>query len=643
MNNLMQVVKKFPKISDEVVSKSIVKAIKEYFEETAENPTQYNKEKAEYDAFLDAHVVVEIDREFNIITAYIEKEVLDLDGDKPWDFTVIDINQARKLQSNIQLSDDPDVPVFCKEEFDLSLIEDNFVKIMQQTANNKINSGLNNIKSKSNSSFRISTYSIDDPYGKPDNKTLKELFDSFENIKSEFNIDDEIIIEKVKDAIFKTVKKYYEHDWANGTVYFKGKDAYDEYMKNHVKIYINLTQKTFDVFLEKEVVDIDDENPWDFTIISVDKANEINNFKCRQKGIIPTTITCGDENNPVYYPVKLNVSKLGRSAIAQAKQSLRGDIKDILKKRLIEKFQHLERCCITGTVVKIEPAQRRKNNKDIEEGFNVIISYNGSEVTLYKNEQIPNETFTEGQQVKVYVLDIGNKDKENSQDPNGNPNGNNNKKEGGKSSPYVKISRTHWDFIRKLFEEQVPEIQSGVVEIKEIAREAGSRTKMAVISHDPNVDPIGACIGINNKRINAVCKELGGNEHIDIINYSPDLVTFVSNALAPAKILDVKLDTELVIDKKTNQPIIDETTGKFKENVICRVTVPKNQISLAIGNDAQNVRLAAKLTKHKIDIKTDEDRIEPIVTKKANNKPNNSVNNKKDFNNDKSENENKKI
>lgn len=606
MNSLMQVVKKFPKISDEVISKSIVKAIKEYFEESAENPTQYAKQKDEYEEFLDTHVIVEVDKEFNIITAYIEKEVLDLDGDEPWDFTVIDINQARRIQPTIQCGDD-DNPVFCKDEFDLSLIEDNFVRIMQQTATNKINSGLNSIKSRQNSSVRFATYSIDDPYGKPDNKTLRELFDSFENLKEEFKIDEDVIIEKVKDAIFKTVKKYYEHDWLNGTVYFKGKEAYDEYMKNHVKIYINMAEKTFDVFLEKEVVDINDESAWDFTIIGVEKANEINRTKCKQNGTVPRTIVCGNEDNPVYYPVKLNVSKLGRSAIAQAKQSLRGDIKDILKKRLIEKFQHLERCCITGTVVKIEPAQRRKNNNNIEEGFNVIISYNGSEVTLYKNEQIPNETFTEGQQVKVYVLDIGNKDKENVQDAN-NPNGK--PKEGGKSSTYVKISRTHWDFIRKLFEEQVPEIKNGIIEIKEIAREAGSRTKMAVISNDPNVDPIGACIGINNSRINAVCKELGGNEHIDIINYSDDIATFVSNALAPAKILDVKLDSEPVIDKKTGSPMIDENTGKVRESIICRVTVPKNQISLAIGNDAQNVRLAAKLTKHKIDIKTEEERFE---------------------------------
>jgi N utilization substance protein A len=618
----MQVVKKFPKISDEVISKSIVKAIKEYFEETAQNPTQYARQKDEYDSFLDAHVIVEIDKDFNIITAYIEKEVLDLDGDEPWDFTVIDINQARRIDPNIQCGDD-DNPVFCKDEFDLSLIENNFVRIVQQTANNKISSGLNSIKSRQNSSVRFATYSIDDPFGKPDKQTLSELFDSFDNIKEEFELDEDIIIEKVQDAIFKTVKKYYEHDWLNGTVYFKGKDAYDEYMKNHVKVYINMAEKTFDVFLEKEVVDINDESAWDFTTIGVDRANEISSLLSRKNGTLPRTIYCGDEENPVYYPVRLNVSKLGRSAIAQAKQSLRGDIKEILKKRLIDKFQNLQRCCITGTVVKIEPAQRRKND-NIEEGFNVIISYDGSEVTLYKNEQIPNETFTEGQRVKVYVLDMtvredSNKQDSNKQDPNKQV----------KTSAYVKISRTHWDFVRKLFEEQVPEIRNGTVEIKEIAREAGSRTKMAVVSHDPNVDAIGACIGINNTRLNAVCQELGGNERIDIIDYSDDLGTFVANALVPAKIIDVKFDKEIVIDKRTGEPLIDEFTGKVIENTICRVTVPKDQISLAIGNEAQNVRLAAKLTKHKIDIKIDENYTNTSGTahKKSYYKKNNQNNN----------------
>jgi N utilization substance protein A len=163
-----------------------------------------------------------------------------------------------------------------------------------------------------------------------------------------------------------------------------------------------------------------------------------------------------------------------------------------------------------------------------------------------------------------------------------------------KANPYVKISRTHWDFIKKLFEENVPEIQDGTIEIKEIAREAGSRTKVAVISNNKRVDAVGACIGKDNSRISAVCKELNYRENIDIVRYSPDIKEFVSNALAPAKIIRIDVETDTVIDKRT---------GQNKEQTICRVIVPDDQISLAIGNKGQNARLAANLTKCKIDIK----------------------------------------
>lgn len=574
MNNLFQGIKTLPiKISDEVIAKNVTKAIKDYFEKTAENPSVYAKFKSQYDEFLDNHVIVEVDRENQIILAYIEKEVIDLDGDEPWDFTVIDINQARRIEPEIECGTD-DEPIYCKVEFDLSLVEEDAINLMHQSIKNMVNNGIHSLKtSRQNSSVRFTTYSIDEePNVKVDNKILSELFNSMEALKSEIDISDDVIIEKVKDAIFKTVKKYYEHDVKNKAVYFKNETAYEEYMRNHVIIQIDIPHRTFDVFLEKEVVDLNGESSWgDFTVIDVKRANQLN----RARGNF-NTIVCGDDENPVFFPVKLNVSKLGRTAVNQAKQSLRGEIKRILKERLIGRFEYLEHCCITGTVVRIEQSQHKNDNKKyISDDYNVVLSYNGSEVTLYKNEQIPGEVFEEGQSVKVYVLEIVNKDK---------------------SNPYVKISRKHWDFIRKLFEENVPEVQDGTVEIKEIAREAGSRTKIAVISNNPDVDAIGACIGVDNSRIGTVCRELGFRENIDIVNYSPDMATFVANALSPAKITSVNIDTETVIDKKT---------GKTKEQTICRVTVPEDQISLAIGNKGQNARLAANLTKCKIDIKAD--------------------------------------
>lgn len=589
MNNLFQGIKALPiKASDEVISKNIVKAIKDYYETNAENPNIYEKHKAEYDEYLDNHTTVQIDRELNIIEAYVEKEVLDLEGDEPWDFTVIDINQARKINPSIECGTD-DEPVYCSVEFDLSVIEEQILTLIRQSFSNMVNNGINNLKTfRQNSGMRFTTYSIDeDPSVKTDNKMLKELFTSMETLKSEIEIPDDVIIEKVKEAIFKTVKKYYEHDVNNRMVYFKNKDAYDEYMKKHVIIQINMQEKTFDVFLEKEVVDLNGETPWgDFTVIDVKEANRINKARC---GMSARTIVCGDDETPVFFPVKLNVSKLGRTAVNQAKQSLRGEIKNILKERLINTFEHLENCCITTTVVRVEQCQRINNKgnnknqdinnvkKEITNDYNVVLAYNGSEITLYKNEQIPGEVFEEGQSLKVYVLEIANKEK---------------------SNPYVRISRTHWDFIKKLLEENVPEIQQGVVEIKEIAREAGERTKIAVISNNKNVDAVGACIGKDNCRISAVCKELGFKENIDIVNYSPDLKTFVANALSPAKIKSVNIETKTVIDKKT---------GKSKEQNVCTVVVPNDQISLAIGNSGQNARLAANLTKCKIDIKPEHD------------------------------------
>ena len=144
------------------------------------------------------------------------------------------------------------------------------------------------------------------------------------------------------------------------------------------------------------------------------------------------------------------------------------------------------------------------------------------------------------------------------------------------------VSRTHPEFVKRLFEEEVTELQDGIVEIKSIAREAGSRTKIAVYTEDPNVDPVGACVGINGDRVNAIVDELRG-EKIDIITWSDDPAVLIENALSPAKVISVTADEE----EKT-----------------ARVIVPENQLSLAIGKEGQNARLAAKLTGYKIDIKS---------------------------------------
>ena len=207
---------------------------------------------------------------------------------------------------------------------------------------------------------------------------------------------------------------------------------------------------------------------------------------------------------------------------------------------------------LTGTVSRIDP---RNGNVILRIG-------SGSEATeavLTMNEQVPGEELHEGQMVKVYLVEVRRSTR----------------------GPQVMISRTHPGLVKRLFELEVPEIYDGTVEVRSIAREAGNRTKIAVWSEDPNVDAIGACVGPRGQRVNAIVDELRG-EKIDIVKYSEDPAEFIAAALAPADVVSVQLADE----------------GKA-----CRVTVPADQLSLAIGKEGQNARLAARLTGYKIDIK----------------------------------------
>ena len=192
-------------------------------------------------------------------------------------------------------------------------------------------------------------------------------------------------------------------------------------------------------------------------------------------------------------------------------------------------------------------------------GNNVCINLGKVDAILMESEQVPGEHFKPTEHIKLYVVEVKDTTK----------------------GPRITVSRTHPEFVKRLFEEEVTELQDGIVEIKSIAREAGSRTKIAVYTEDPNVDPVGACVGINGDRVNAIVDELRG-EKIDIITWSDDPAVLIENALSPAKVISVTADEE----EKT-----------------ARVIVPENQLSLAIGKEGQNARLAAKLTGYKIDIK----------------------------------------
>ncbi len=252
----------------------------------------------------------------------------------------------------------------------------------------------------------------------------------------------------------------------------------------------------------------------------------------------------------VNIPVK-NVD-FGRIAAGNGKQVIIQGLREAEHGMIYDEFNSKQHEILTGTVTRIDP---RSGNVILHIG-------NGSEATdavLTLNEQVDGEELTEGQMVKVYLVEVRRTTR----------------------GPQVLISRTHPGLVKRLFELEVPEIYDGTVEIRSIAREAGNRTKMAVWSADENIDPIGACVGQRGQRVSAIVDELRG-EKIDIIKYSEDPAEFIAAALAPADVEEVILGDE----------------GK-----ICRVIVPDDQLSLAIGKEGQNARLAARLTGYKIDIK----------------------------------------
>ena len=236
----------------------------------------------------------------------------------------------------------------------------------------------------------------------------------------------------------------------------------------------------------------------------------------------------------------------GRIAAQKAKQVVVQKIREEERKVLYVQYLEKEREVITGIVQRYS-------------GKNVCINLGRVDAILMESEQVRGEHFRPTEHIKLYVVEVKDTPK----------------------GPRIIVSRSHPEFVKRLFEEEVTEIQDGIVTIERIAREAGSRTKIAVSTVDPNVDAVGACVGMNGSRVNAIVNELRG-EKIDIVNWSDMPEIFIENALSPAVVMDVSIDEY----EKT-----------------ARVIVPENQLSLAIGKEGQNARLAAKLTGYKIDIK----------------------------------------
>ncbi len=247
--------------------------------------------------------------------------------------------------------------------------------------------------------------------------------------------------------------------------------------------------------------------------------------------------------------IKLKTKEFGRIAAQSAKHVIRQGIREAEKNQQVMEFQRRTQELVTALVTRVDP---RTGAATIQVGK--------GETVLPKSEQMESDVINVGDHIKVYVVEIKETEK----------------------GLRALVSRTHPGLVTRLFENEVPEIFNGIVEIKAVSREAGSRTKMAVISHDENVDAVGACIGQRGTRVANIVEELGG-EKIDIVEYSEDPATFIAAALAPAKVLSVDMDPDGA--------------------KACHVTVPDAQLSLAIGNKGQNARLAVKLTGWKIDIR----------------------------------------
>lgn len=246
--------------------------------------------------------------------------------------------------------------------------------------------------------------------------------------------------------------------------------------------------------------------------------------------------------------IEVKSKEFGRIATQNAKNVILQKIREEERKVLYDEYYSKEKDIVTGIVQRYT-------------GKNISINLGKVDAILTESEQVKGESFKPTERIKLYVLEVKSTNR----------------------GPKILVSRTHPELVKRLFESEVTEVKDGTVEIKSIAREAGSRTKIAVWSKDPDVDPVGACVGMNGARVNAIVEELRG-EKIDIINWNENPAMLIENALSPAKVISVIADAE-------------EKTAK--------VVVPDYQLSLAIGKEGQNARLAARLTGFKIDIKSE--------------------------------------
>ncbi|QDW74261.1 transcription termination/antitermination protein NusA [Lachnospiraceae bacterium KGMB03038] len=335
------------------------------------------------------------------------------------------------------------------------------------------------------------------------------------------------LLEKEKDISKETLLDAIENSLLNACKNHFGK-------ADNIKLIMDRETCDYQLYAEKEVVEeVEDK----LEQISLEEAKEID-----------STYEIGD-----IVRIPIESKSFGRIATQNAKNLILQKIREEERKVIYDQYFEKEKDIVTGIVQRYV-------------GRNISINLGKADAMLTENEQVKGEVFKPTERIKLYVVEVKNTTK----------------------GPKILVSRTHPELVKRLFESEVTEVRDGIVEIKSIAREAGSRTKIAVWSNDPDVDPVGACVGMNGARVNAIVNELRG-EKIDIINWSDNPAILIENALSPAKVISVMADP-------------DEKTAS--------VIVPDYQLSLAIGKEGQNARLAARLTGYKIDIKSETQAIE---------------------------------
>ena len=330
------------------------------------------------------------------------------------------------------------------------------------------------------------------------------------------------ILEKEKEISKETLLDAIENSLLNACKNHFGK-------ADNIKVIMDHDTCDYQLFAEKTVVETV-EDPLEQ--ISLDEASQLDGHY--------------DLGDIVRVPIESK--SFGRIATQNAKNVILQKIREEERKVLYDQYYGMEKEVVTGIVQRVM-------------GKNVSVNLGKADGVLSENEQVKGEEFKPTERIKVYILEVKDTPK----------------------GPRILLSRTHPGLVKRLFESEVAEVKDGTVEIKSIAREAGSRTKIAVWSNDPDVDPVGACVGMNGARVNSIVEELRG-EKIDIINWDENPAILIENALSPAKVIAVMADP----DEKT-----------------ALVVVPDYQLSLAIGKEGQNARLAARLTGFKIDIKSE--------------------------------------